>query len=347
MRMRLFPNLKIAHKLRLALVGSALLVSAGVGMASYFVGSATVDEMSRRQLRTIADERAHEFSTYLDSIQTDFINTAVTESLATTLRDVAVGWGNFAASKPPVDAAATLRGVFIDANPNPRGERHLLESPEALAKVYYGGQHTKAHPVFRRQVDARGYADLYLIDPEGNVIYSVMKRDDFATSLAESGPYADSGLGRAFREALTFTEPGQIAFQDLSMYAPAGEPAAFLATALFDARQRVIGVMAVQMPNAPLTSMMQKQANLGKTGESFFVGMDHLLRNDSLFSEENDTLRTSFKNPVVDAALAGEVAEGVTTDYRGMRMLATAQTGLWLPPSARRKPTPPSSACAT
>ena len=37
------PKFKIAQKLPLALVGSALLVSAGVGIASYLIGSSTVD----------------------------------------------------------------------------------------------------------------------------------------------------------------------------------------------------------------------------------------------------------------------------------------------------------------
>ena len=40
--MGFLPQLKIAQKLPLALVGSALVVSAGVGIASYFIGLQTV-----------------------------------------------------------------------------------------------------------------------------------------------------------------------------------------------------------------------------------------------------------------------------------------------------------------
>ena len=101
--MGLFPNLKIAQKLPLALVGSALLVSAGVGMASYLVGSATVDQMSQRQMQTVATERAGQFSTYLESIQKDLVNTATTESLLTTMRDFSINWGQFSTLKPAAD----------------------------------------------------------------------------------------------------------------------------------------------------------------------------------------------------------------------------------------------------
>jgi methyl-accepting chemotaxis protein len=153
-----------------------------------------------------------------------------------------------------------------------------------------------------------------------------MKQDDFATNLNDGGPNADSALGRAYREAMSFTEAGQVAFEDVSAYAPSGGvPSSFLATAVFDPRMKLIGVMAIQMPIAAINAMMQNNANLGATGESFFVGTDHLLRNDSLFSDADDALvTTSYANPIVDAALAGEPPSGVTTDYRGMRMLATA-----------------------
>src|SRR5690606_17243714 len=164
-----------------------------------------------------------------------------------------------------------------------------------------------------------------LFDSAGNLFYSVMKNDDFTTSFNDGGAYADSGLGRAYRAAMAATEPGQVVFEDLSAYAPAGGvPSSFMATAVFDNRGKTIGVMAVQMPVIGINTMMQNKANLGATGESFFVGEDHLLRNDSSFSEADDTLVTVYDNPVVNAALAGETTSGVTTDYRGQRMIATA-----------------------
>jgi methyl-accepting chemotaxis protein len=322
--MGLLPNLKIAQKLPLALVGSALLVSAGVGIASYLIGSATVDQMSQRQLQTVATERANEFKTYLESIEGDLINSAIAESVQTTMRDFGIAWGMFSTQKPVADPVATLRGDYIERNPNPAGQRQMLDASEAIKKNNYDFLHSKVHPNFRRQLDAKGYSDLYLIDKDGNLLYSVMKQDDYATNL-NAGQYAESGLGEVYRTAMTFAEPGQVAFADVGAYAGSGgAPSAFLATAIFDPRKKLIGVMAIQMPIAPINQMMQNNANLGATGESFFVGTDHLLRNDSTFSSVDDSLTTTYDNPIVNAALAGETASGVTTDYRGMRMLATA-----------------------
>jgi methyl-accepting chemotaxis protein len=323
--MGLFPSLKITQKLPLAVLGSALLVSAGVGIASYLIGSSTVDQMSQRQMQTVATERANQFTTYLASLQADLVDSAAAESIQNSIRDFTIGWGQFATKKPPLDPVAEVRAAYIDNNPNPDGQRQLLDVSESKARSNYDFLHPKVHPLFRRQAEARGYYDLYLFDTAGNLVYSVMKKDDYATNFNEGGLYADSGLGRAYRKAMTFTERGGVAFEDLSPYAPwGGMPSSFMATAIFDPRGKLTGVMAVQMPVASIDSMMQNKDNLGATGESFFVGEDHLLRSDSSFSTQDDRLTTTYANPLADAALAGEKASGLTTDYRGQPMLATA-----------------------
>ena len=322
-----FPNFKIAQKLPLALVGSALLVSAGVGIASYLIGSSTVDRMSIRQMQMAAGDRVKSFETYLETIEADLVNQAAAESVQTTLRDFAIGWGQFATSSPAADPITTLRANYIDNNPNAAGSRQALDTPAqapGAKKWNYDFLHSKVHPNFRRQLEARGYADLFLFDPKGNLVYSVMKNDDFARNFAEGGDLADSGLGRAFRAAAALTEPGKVAFEDLGLYAVAGIPASFLATPVFDARSKLIGVMAIEMPIGPINQMLQDNANLGQTGESLLVGADKLMRSDSVSTTGNDTLSATYDYPLVDAALGGNQADGVTSDYRGMRMIATA-----------------------
>ncbi len=322
-----FPKFKIAQKLPLALVGSALLVSAGVGIASYLIGASIVFHLSTKQIETVALGQADEFKTYLTTIESDLINSAAAESVQTTLRDLGISWGQFETTKPPVDPVATLRGAYIDKNPNPAGQRQLLDTPtDTTAKKWnYDFAHSKVQPNFRSQAERRGYQDIYLFDPKGNLIYSVMKNDDFAMNFGAGGALADTGLGRVFQKAAAFTERGQVAYDDLAAYVPiGGKPASFLATAVFDPRNKLIGVMAIQMPVAPINAMMQSNANLGATGESFYVGADKLLRSDSLFSEGDDTLATVYDSPMIDAALAGTAADAATTDYRGMRMIATA-----------------------
>jgi methyl-accepting chemotaxis protein len=322
----MLPKMTIAQKLPLALVVSALLVSVGVGAASYFIGSTIVNQMNARQLQTVADERAKEFQTFIKGIETDVVSTAAADLTAGAARDLAVAWGSMTIAKPPLDPAATLRANYIDFNPNPAGQRQLLDTPagEGVKKTSYEFQHPKLNPIFRRQLEQRGYADMFVFDLKGNLLYSVMKNDDFARNFAEGGDMADSGLGQAYRAAMTLTEPGQVAFTDVAIYGPAGGPASFLAAPIFDARQKLMGVFAVEMPIGAINAMMQSKDNLGQTGESFFVGEDYLMRSDSSFSSGDDTLATRYENPIVTAALGGAKAQGVTQDYRDTNMIVTA-----------------------
>ena len=87
-----FPKFRIAQKLPLAMVATALLVSAGVGLGSYLVGAIIVAEMSARQMHTVASSHADEFTTYLQTIQTDLVGSATTESSVAAVRDFAIAW---------------------------------------------------------------------------------------------------------------------------------------------------------------------------------------------------------------------------------------------------------------
>jgi len=323
--MGLLDRLRIAHKLPMAMVGSALLVATGVGLVSSYIGSQTVGDLARQQMQTIAQSRAAAFSTYLEGIEDDLMATAASEVARTTLRDFSIAWGQFA--KPPVerDPTEALQEAYITQNPNKEAERQLLDTSAADKKTNYDFTHSKVHPTYRRQLELRGYGDMYLFDNTGNLIYSVMKQPDFAANFADGGKLAASGLGQAYAAAVAMAEPGKIAFSDFSAYEPShGAPAAFAAAPVFDARGKTIGVLAVRLSQTVINAVMGDRNGVGETGESFIVGTDYRLRNDSAFSAEDDTLTTQYHEAVVDEALSGNPAFAPTQTYRGMPMLAAA-----------------------
>ncbi|MGV8833258.1 MAG: HAMP domain-containing protein, partial [Devosia sp.] len=323
--MRFLPRFKIAQKLPMALVGSALLVSVGVGIASYLIGSAAVDQLSRRQIDTVATQATSELAAFFDGIASDLIVTATTESTQTVMRDFNITWGQFGTAKPPVDPVVALQTAYIANNPDPT-QRELLDVSTETKRSNYDFAHSKVHPAFRRQLMARGYTDLMLFSPAGDLIYSVMKRDDFATNFAAGGPGAQSGLGRAFQAAAAMSETGQVVFEDFSPYlAAAGDPESFVATPIFDNRNKLVGVLAVAVSAHLVDAIMGKSDGLGETGETFFVGSDFLMRSDSRFSPDDDALVTRFESPVVKAALDGTPATGTSNGYRDMDMILTAR----------------------
>lgn len=161
------------------------------------------------------------------------------------------------------------------------------------------------------------YYDVFFIGKQGDILYTVAKEDDLGTNLVD-GPYSKSGLGRLFRGLEAADESDQVVFEDFSNYAPsAGEPAAFIGSPVYSGRE-LIGYYAVQIPAEPINAIMQFSAGMGKTGETYLVGRDGLMRSNSRFLEESSILRTTVSGPTVDGGLAGDIGLEVVEDYRGV-----------------------------
>ena len=226
------------------------------------------------------------------------------------------------------DNSQALQFQYLVQNPHPVGKKdQLLFSP---GYQMYNRIHEQWHPSFKEFLNRFGYYDIFLIDDEtGHVIYSVFKEVDFATSLKD-GPYADSGLAAAFRQALSDQKDDEPRFIDFSKYVPSYDaPAGFIATPVFSGNRRV-GVLAFQFPIDRLNAIMLEREGMGDTGETYIVGKDLLMRSDSFMDPENLSVVASFANPqtgtvdtaAVQQALAGNSGQAVIEGYRGQRVFS-------------------------
>ncbi|MFW6266001.1 MAG: methyl-accepting chemotaxis protein [Halanaerobiales bacterium] len=167
--------------------------------------------------------------------------------------------------------------------------------------------------------------DLFLINNEGEVIYSVEKGDDLGTNL-DTGRYSDSGLARAYERGREET-----AFIDFSYYEPKDEQASFMASPVKDEEtDEVLGVVAFEIPITQINNIMQDRTGMGETGETYIVGDDHLMRTDSIYTEGSDIMETEIDTEAVENALDGNEGLELIEDYRGKRVFS-AYTPLELP----------------
>jgi methyl-accepting chemotaxis protein len=309
--------LTISRKLPLALFVSALLVGAGVGTASYLIGSSALGTQARQNLSTVAFERANQLSAYMKAVNADLVATAGADATIQALRDFAGAWLQI---KDP-DPAAALKQVYVTDNPNAADKRLLFDTPETT--LTYATPHTKVQPHFREQLQTAGYGDLYLFDTKGLLVYSTAKQDDFATSFVD-GPYAKTGLGEAARKALEIETPTETAFADFASYPGATDAVAFFAKPVFNAQGRKIGALAFQLPASRLAPVIDNRIGLGVSGETVIVGADGFVRSDSSFTAESDVLAATIDSPAIAAAIGGAPAEGQLSGYRGGTFLVAA-----------------------
>jgi methyl-accepting chemotaxis protein len=315
--MKILPRLKMAQKLPLVVAGAALLASMTVGFLSYSAGASTVTALTEDKLRTMAVSRARAIEDLLKSVKDDVLATASSGGIVSGIQNLVLGWALVGA-----DDGAVARKAFITDNPNPADQRELLDTTKISGASMYTMSHQRLHVGLRGQLKARGYEDIYVFDANANLIYSVKKLDDYALSFAKGGKYADSPLAEAYAAAAKITDPTQVVYIDATPYAVTPDrPGSFMAAPVYNGKE-FLGVVAFRLPGGVINGMMSDKLGLGETGETFYVGADHLMRSDSEFSPENDVLKTSFETPEVDAALAADTSSfGKSDSYRGTSLL--------------------------
>jgi methyl-accepting chemotaxis protein len=192
------------------------------------------------------------------------------------------------------DNSIILQYLYIKANHYGLGEKHKLDFADDMSS--YSSLHAKYHSIIKGYLEQYGYYDVFLVDHDsGDIVYSVFKELDFTTSLKD-GPFANTNIGKVFREANESNNPSYTKLVDFEPYPPSYERAAsFIASPIFDGSEKV-GVLIFQMPIDRINMLMTSNQNwksvgLGASGEAYIIGKDLTMRSQSrFFIEDKDFL---------------------------------------------------------
>ena len=308
-------QLRLGKKVPLAIIGGAAVAAITVGIITYLDARTSLKAATDAKLEAVLGARHAALSNYLDSIRADLRFQHSNPMVHEALGDFIEGWQ--ALGDHPTQ---TLQTLYIEDNPHPTGQKENLDA--ASDGSAYSEAHARHHPWMRHFLRERGYYDIFLFDPDGNLVYTVFKELDYATNLV-SGNWAGSDLGHAFRAARDSAQVGHQAFFDFQPYAPSHDaPASFIATPMLDEHGGLSGVLAFQMPIGELNALMQQVDGLGETGETYIVGDDLLMRSDSRFSADSTILARRIDTEPARAVVAGEVGAMTANDYRGVPVVS-------------------------
>lgn len=252
---------------------------------------------------------------------------------------------------PETAASSYLQYHYLAANPNPVGKKDALD--QASDGSAYSQVHGRLHPPFRNIIKNFGYYDMFLIDPQGTIVYTVYKETDFTSNLT-TGAYNESNLAQLVAMVRRDREKGYAQITDFKPYLPSyGAPAAFIAAPIFE-QSKFIGVLAVQVPVDEVNNVMTGNRNwqrdgLGESGETYLVGEDYLMRSVSRFLIETpekylqalkslgtdettinriqqyntSILEQKVRTEAVEAALVGQQGTRIVRDYRNIPVLSS------------------------
>ena len=238
-------------------------------------------------------------------------------------------------------SAIALQYLYIAKNANKLGEKNRLDASE-LDSTDYSATHAQFQPWVRNVIDQYGLYDFFLVDMNGDVVYTYFKEADFGTSLVD-GPYSGTNIGDAYQQARDADDPNAIYLADYRPYIPSyDDQAAFLSVPIFDGigsdRQK-IGVFIVQVPIAQVNDVMTFRkdwlgSGLGKTGQTLLVGSDSLSRSISRELVQNskgylETLKAQGVNTAFIQAISSRNSDIGTRELKseGISQAIASKTG--------------------
>jgi methyl-accepting chemotaxis protein len=228
-------------------------------------------------------------------------------------------WNGTGFHVPALPEAKLAQMMYIAQNPNPVGSKLRLDASSLPCD--YNRLHAHFHPIIRSYLENFEYYDVFLVDLDGNIVYTVFKEVDFSTNLID-GPYRDTNLGEVYRRAAA-SPKGTVVIEDYKPYLPSyGAPASFIAAPVYEGEEK-IGVVAFQMPVGKINGIMNEHTGMGETGETYLVGADLLMRSDSRFSKESTIFKQEVDTETARAALAGESGYRTIDDYRGVPVVSS------------------------
>ena len=382
----MLKRIKIRTKILFAFAVIAIITVLTIAIVSFTIAQTTLERESFNKLTAVREMKASQIEDYFQLVSDQIITQSKDLMIIEAMKEFSEGYQSIETEVPlavgrgtalteyyqnefferlipnllsevnveeylPKNPAATiLQDLYILSNPFETGSKHLLDN--AGDGSSYSAAHEQYHPIIRDFLDYFGYYDIFLVDLEGNIVYSVFKEVDFGTSLTE-GPYSETNFARAFRAALEAEDSETVIVEDFEPYHPSyNAPASFMASPIFDGEEK-IGVLVYQAPIDRINNIMTNDQNwadvgLGDSGETYLVGPDFLLRNQSRFLIEdsenyfraieesgvplatigqirnlNSTIGLQeVDTPGTRAALAGETDTDIFPDYRNIDVLS-------------------------
>lgn len=364
-----------------------------IGAMSYNYGKNVLEDEAKNRLTLVRDIKAEEARRYVESIQRECLLFSNDPTVIEATKHLDEGFELYAKEvsnkgmdkyKDEViknyiqqfsnDYAKDNGGLTFDATPYLNvsnsstfalqynyifNNQYGIDKEQTLTYIDDGSTYSKSHAVYHPQLRELktlfGMEDIFLVSPNGDIVYTVAKGLDFTTSL-QNGPFASTGLGRVFREANNDANEGKkrVIMSDFEAYSPSNDDqASFVATPIFDNGVK-IGVLIFQISAAELNDIMTstnrwEEIGLGKTGEAYIVDKDHRMITNSRFeiedrdnfialmekngvdssaikrirSKQNNIGLLPLNTIAVDEVIAGHEGFAIYKNYRGVEVLGS------------------------
>lgn len=204
----------------------------------------------------------------------------------------------------------------------PVTKQALIKYSDAFAKNQQFTLHNEFYEdFFSTVIQQNQFYDLFLINNEGDIVYTVIKEDDIGTNLVY-GDYSSSNLAKVYHDSLTLFD---VEFSDFAYYPPSLEDAAFAAIPVYGEND-VLGVLAVQVDKNRIVSALNLTDGLGQTGHFLAARKDvksGLISSIELNHNKKGKLFEARGDSPIHQAVQGKKGKGLFTETDGHEIIAS------------------------
>ena len=175
--------MRLSRKLPIAAAVLTIVSISAASIASLQIASRALETKTTEKLEAVADGRRNQLATFIANLEQDLTATSENNLMRIALEGFKYDWGFLGDG-----VTEELKRRYITENPYPAGERQKYDTaqkPDAAKISSYDQTHERYNAQLRDIAEGRGWEDFYLVDLNGNVIYSVNK-DRKSTRLNSS-----------------------------------------------------------------------------------------------------------------------------------------------------------------
>ena len=258
-------------RLPAAMVLLACLAVFAVGWSAYRAVSIWAEEAVHERLNVLAEGRSRALERRWQRLVAELAVQARSADQLSSLDEIR-GWMEIPSSRTAIIE-------YFQGGDMPDAAQRMQRTGAGQDHGYMK-RHGEIHRAFRGALTRLEYADIYLVAPNGRVVYSVTKGGEFGRLLSELD-LAETGLAKSVAAAATADGDDPVSL-DFAPYDPAGgQPRAFVAQRFYNqVSGHVVGTIVVSVDTAFVDSALASIAATSHEIVTYVVGSDGFMRSD-------------------------------------------------------------------
>ena len=193
----------------------------------------------------------------------------------------------------------------------------LLSRSQHIRNMLEHETYREMNPLFEYYMKVFGYSNVFLLSETGTLLHEAGTQIKDAKETVHKAPMSE--LSTISRKIKQTEEP---LMTDIVSYQSGRQPGLFMAAPVYVDTGELSAILVFQINADRINAISSNDTGMGKTGETYLVGGDYLMRSESRFLKGDVILTKKVKTPAVEKALKNQSGTQQILDYRNIEVLS-------------------------